>query len=96
MSVMANNAPPGFLGGGPQFNKVGNHPSAAEEAPIVKKAGLQPYQLRAIITLLVVVVLAVGIFAISAAFDSNHKHSKHGEISPNAKPDLDVDHPTAQ
>lgn len=93
---MANNAPPGFLGGGPQFNKVGNHPSAAEEAPIVKQAGLQPYQLRAIVTLLVIVVLGVGIFAISGMFDSYHKHSKHGEISPNAKPNLDVDHPSAQ
>lgn len=82
----------GFLGGGPQFNKVGYHPSEDEVAPVVRKPGLQPHQIRAAVAVIVVVALVAVIYGLSAKVDSStHVHSAHGELSPSQKPDLQVD-----
>jgi hypothetical protein len=82
----------GFLGGGPQFNKVGYHPSEDEIAPVVRKPGLQPHQLRAIIAAVVVLVLVAAVYSLSAKFDSTFiHHSGKGGISPSQKPGLEVD-----
>jgi len=93
---MPDKAPDGFLGGGPRFNTVGNHPSQAEEAPIVHKNGLQPHQIRKIVAGIAVVVLIVAVYMVADSQNGNMHHpaKQHaGDGTSIEKPTLDVDHP---
>jgi hypothetical protein len=89
---MSNKPSDGFLGGGPRFNSVGNHPTDAEAEPVIAKPGLQPHQIRIIIATVVVVGLLVAIFVISDKFEATFRPASHHQpVDGPAKPDLSAD-----
>ena len=56
-----------FLGGGPQFNKVGAGVTddGTQEAAPIEPQGLQPYQIRNAIIIVVVIIMFCVLFAMS-------------------------------
>ena len=55
-----------FLGGGVTFNKVGNHPTGDEVAPIVDQ-GIRPHHIRRIAAVVALIVLAVVLYLVGEA-----------------------------